>query len=112
MVSWNFYSTASTGHVCWYNCYDDAVIDERLTLEAVGVEKIFTFLVWFDSTLGAPETLPGKTPQQTLTLEAVGRWRGRPDDEVVWSCTWDGVDESLERLAIDVLLLYSQYIIH
>jgi len=65
------------------------------TLQAVGVEQVFTLLVRLDSTLGTAQTLPCEAPQQTLTLEAVRGRRGRPDDEVVRRSAGDGVDESL-----------------
>jgi len=79
----------------------------RRTLQTVGVEQIFALLVRLNATLGTSQALPGESPQQTLALEAVGGRRGRPDDELVRRRARDRVDESLQRLAVDVLLLFA-----
>ena len=74
-------------------------------MKAVGIEEILALFVSLDPALGAPQTLPCQTPQQTLALEAVG-WRcGRPYDELVRRCARDRVDQRLQGLLVDVLLL-------
>ena len=74
----------------------------KLTLKAVSVKEVFTFLVALDSTLGASHSLPGDAPEQSLALVAVC-WRGgRPEDEVVRGGAGYWIYQSLQCLLVDV----------
>ena len=66
-----------------------------LTLQAVSVEQVLALIVTFDPTLGASHALAGDTPQQPLTLIAVGGRGGRPHLKVMGRGAGDGVDQSL-----------------
>lgn len=62
----------------------------------------------FDTALSTAHTLSGNTPQQPLTLVAVSWCSGRPHLKVMGSSAGNGVDQSLERLLIDMTLLHEQ----
>ena len=79
---------------------------------AVGVEKVFAFLVRCESALSTAKTLARETPQQPLALDAESGGRGRQNDEIVGCRARDWVDESLKSLLIDVLLLQTSQLIH
>lgn len=59
----------------------------------------------FDSTLGTAHALASDTPQQPLTLIAVGRCGGCPHLEIVRGCAGDWIYESLEGLLVYMTLL-------
>jgi hypothetical protein len=56
-----------------------------LTLEAVVIEEVFTPFVTLGAALGTAKSLSCQTPEENLTLEAVGRRCGCPHDKVVRS---------------------------
>lgn len=59
----------------------------------------------FDATLRTAHALASDTPQQSLTFIAICGRGCCPHLKVVWSSGGDGVDQSLQRLFIDVALL-------
>ncbi len=58
-----------------------------------------------DPALGAPDPLPGQSPQQALALVAVCGGGGRPQQEVVWGGGGDRVDQRLQGLFVHVQFL-------
>lgn len=74
-------------------------------MKAVGVEEVFTLFVAFDSTLGAADSLPSYSPQQSLALVAVSWRRGCPQHEIVRRRGRDGVDQRLQSLLVNVHFL-------
>ena len=81
------------------------ICKERLTLEAVCVEKVLALLVALDAALGAADALARDAPQQPLALVAVGRLLRRPQHEVVRRRRRDRVNHSLQRLLVHVQFL-------
>ena len=79
----------------------------RLTLKAVGIEQIFALFVRLDATFRTTDALPRQAPQQPLAFETVGGRRGCPNDEVVWSRAGYWINQSLQRLLVDMLLLHT-----
>ena len=59
----------------------------KRTLDAVGINHVFALLVGVNATLGASQTLPHQSPQQTSALAAERGRRGGQHDEVVRSRT-------------------------
>lgn len=76
-----------------------------LTLKAVGVQQLLALLVALDPTFGATHPLTSDSPQQPLALVAIRGRGGGPHLKVVRRGAGYGVDESLQRLLIDVVLL-------
>lgn len=79
-----------------------------LTLQTVCVEKLLAFFMAFDSTLWAAHALPSNTPQQTLTLIAVGGRCGRPHFKVMGRRARNRVNESLEGLLVHMIFLQKE----
>ena len=79
-----------------------------LTLQTVRIEKILALLMTFHPTLCATYALPGETPQQALTLEAIGWWGGWPHNEVMRRRGRYRVDERLQRLLVHVHFLWER----
>ena len=80
----------------------------KRTLKAVSIEQVFAFLMRLDAALGAADALAGEPPQQPLTLEAVGRRRGRPHHEVVRRGGRDRVDQRLQCLLVHMHFLVGE----
>lgn len=76
-----------------------------LTLEAVGIQQLLALLVALDPTFRATHPLTSDSPQQPLALVAIRGRGGGPHLEVVRRGAGYGIDESLQRLLIDVILL-------
>lgn len=76
-----------------------------LTLEAVGIQQLLALLVALDPTFRATHALASYSPQQPLALVAIRGRGGSPHLEVVRRGAGYGVDESLQRLLVDVSLL-------
>lgn len=74
-------------------------------MQAVSVEQLLAFLMAFDPALGTAQALSGDAPQQAFALVAVGRRGCCPHLKVVWRGTGDGVDQSLQRLLVHMILL-------
>lgn len=79
-----------------------------LTLQAVGVEQFFAFLVALDATLAAFETLPGDAPEETFAFVAVSRVSERAEFEIVRSRQRNGIDQRLQSLLIYMCALQRQ----
>lgn len=77
----------------------------QLTLKAVRVEEVFALFMALDAAFCATDSLAGDAPQEALTLVAIGRGGGRPRLEVVRSRAGYRVDQTLERLLVDVHFL-------
>lgn len=84
--------------------------ERDLTLQTVGIEQILALFVAFHAALGAAHALPCNTPQQPLTFVAVGGGGGGPHFKVVWGGGGNGVNQSLQRLLINVAFLQVQWI--
>lgn len=82
----------------------------ELTLQTVGIKQILTLFVAFDATLRAAHALTCNTPQQPLTFVAVGGGGGSPHFKVVRSSGRNGVNQSLQRLFINMAFLQVQWI--
>lgn len=76
-----------------------------LTLQAVGVQQLLALLVALDPTFRATHPLTSYSPQQPLALVAIRGRGGGPHLKVVRRGAGYGIDESLQRLLIDVILL-------
>lgn len=81
--------------------------ERDLTLQTVGVEQILALFVALHATLGAAHALPCNTPQQPLAFVAVGGGGGGPHFKVVWGGGGNGVNQSLQRLFVNVAFLPS-----
>ena len=89
-----------------YCCFKRVVAH---TLKTVGVEQVLAFLVTFDAAFLALEALSSQTPQEALTLVAVGRMREVADLEVMWRCQRDRIDECLQCLFVHVHFLFLNF---
>lgn len=81
------------------------VLSALLTLKAVGIQQLLALLVALDPTFRATHPLTSYSPQQPLALVAIRGRGGSPHLEVVRRGAGYGIDESLQRLLIDVILL-------
>lgn len=70
-------------------------IVQRLTLQTVGIEQVFTLLMAFDSAFCTPDPLSHHPPQQAPALEAVCGRGGGPHHKVVGGGAGDRVDQGL-----------------